>query len=50
MNYIVAWKEFDKGLNRNVEYHAFFEKQSEAIRFAEDQKAKGFNEINIKFI
>ena len=41
---MVAWKEFDKGLNRDVEWHSYFEKKSDAIKFMEklmDDRYKG---------
>jgi len=44
MKFMVAWKEFDKGLNRDVEWHSYFEKKSDAIKFMEklmDDRYKG---------
>lgn len=50
MKYMITWKEFDKGLNRDIEWQTYFEKQSEAIKFAEDQQKKGFTGITMKFL
>ena len=50
MNYMVTWKEFDKGLKRDVEWQTYFERQSEAVKFAEDQKQKGFKGIQLRFL
>lgn len=50
MKYMITWMEYDKGLKRDVEWQTYFEKQSEAIRFAEDQQKKGFKNITMKFL
>ena len=50
MNYMITWKEFDKGLNRDIEWSTYFEKQSDAIKFAEGQKQKGFKDVAMKFL
>ena len=48
--YMVTWMEYDKGLKRDIEWQTYFERQSEAIQFAEDQQKKGFKGISLKFL
>lgn len=50
MNYMVKWMEYDKSLGRDIEWSTYFEKQADAIKFAEDQKKKGFKGITLKFM
>lgn len=50
MNYMVKWMEYDKGLEREIEWSTYFERQADAIKFAEEQHKKGFKGITLKFL
>lgn len=50
MKYMVAWKEFDKGLNRDVEWHSYFEKKSDALKFMDKLIEDRFKGIRLQFI
>ena len=50
MKYMVAWKEFDKGLNRDVEWHSYFEKKSDALKFMDKLVEARFKGIQLRFI
>ena len=50
MKYMVAWKEFDKGLNRDVEWHSYFEKKSDALKFMDKLMEDRFKAIRLQFI
>lgn len=47
MKYMVNWMEFDKGLNREIEWTTYFERRSEAETFMDQQAKKGFTGIKL---
>lgn len=50
MTYMVAWKEFDERLNREVEWHSYFEKKSDALKFMDKLMEDRFKGIQLRFI
>lgn len=50
MKYMVAWKEFDKGLDREVEWHSYFEKKSDALKFMDKLVEDRFKGIKLQLI
>ena len=50
MKYMVAWKEYDKGLQRDVEWHSYFEKKSDALKYMDKLLEDRFKGIQMRVI
>jgi len=50
MKYMVAWKEYDKGLQRDVEWHSYFEKKSDALKYMDKLIEDRFKGIKLQLI
>lgn len=50
MTYMVKWLEFDEEKGKDVRWSTYFDTESEALKFAYEQHAKGFKDVNIKLI
>ena len=50
MTYMVAWKEYDEKCKREIEWHSYFERRSDALKYMDKLLEDRFKGVQLRVI